>query len=199
MIRISSIPATLEWKNKPVRWEVISDNSISIEAGESSEWFIDPSGNNSKDNAPCAMFTPPDDCFILSAKLKVGFAATFDAGAIQIQENENNWAKFCFEFTPQGKPSIVSVVTRGVSDDCNSVLIDGNEVYLRIAVNPKTISFHYSTDGKYWDLVRYFALERTKQARVGLSSQSPSGKGCETLFSEISYRQGELKDNRSGE
>jgi regulation of enolase protein 1 (concanavalin A-like superfamily) len=123
----------------------------------------------------------------------------YDAGSIQLQIDKDNWAKLCFEYTPQNNPSIVSVVTRGVSDDCNSVIIDSNEVYLRIAVKPKTIAFHYSRDGKYWNLVRYFALNDNNQAKAGLSAQSPTGKRCEVIFSEILYRSGVIEDIRSGE
>ena len=49
------------------------------------------------DNAPCALMTPPDPNFILSAKVSVGFGATYDAGALQIRVSEDRWAKLCFE------------------------------------------------------------------------------------------------------
>jgi hypothetical protein len=94
---------------------------------------------------------------------------------------------------------VVSVVTRGASDDCNHVVIDGREVYLRIAVTPRTVAFHYSLDGARWHFVRYFTLGEVDRPRVGFSSQSPRGQRCVAVFSEIRYREGELSDNRSGE
>src|SRR5207342_974724 len=107
------------------------------------------------------------------------------------------WAKLCFEYSPQHQPMIVSVVTRGVSDDCNSVVIGGREVYLRIAHTPRTTAFHYSLDGRYWQLVRYFTLGELHNLQVGFSSQSPTGQKCTAVFSKIHYRAGALKDNRN--
>jgi regulation of enolase protein 1 (concanavalin A-like superfamily) len=123
----------------------------------------------------------------------------FDAGVLQVRERDDLWAKLCFEYSPQNQPMIVSVVTRGASDDCNSAVIDGDEVYLRIAVNPKTIAFHHSRDGRYWHLVRYFTLGALANPRVGFSAQSPTGERCTATFAEISYKAGRLGDIRSGE
>jgi regulation of enolase protein 1 (concanavalin A-like superfamily) len=94
---------------------------------------------------------------------------------------------------------IVSVVTRGVSDDCNSVEIDGSEVYLRVARTPQTWAFHNSLDGRFWHFVRYFTLGKVDSPRVGFSAQSPTGAQCAAIFSEISYRAGSLRDLRNGE
>jgi regulation of enolase protein 1 (concanavalin A-like superfamily) len=86
-----------------------------------------------------------------------------------------------------------------VSDDCNSVPIEKPQVYLRMAVTPQTIAFHYSNDGKYWHFVRYFTLGKLENLQVGFSAQSPMGPQCKAVFSEIHYRAGELKDARNGE
>jgi regulation of enolase protein 1 (concanavalin A-like superfamily) len=93
---------------------------------------------------------------------------------------------------------IVSVVTRGVSDDCNSVPVKTDTVWLRIAQTERATAFHYSLDGKWWSFVRYFSLGAHHELRAGFSSQSPTGKGCRVEFSEISYRPGTLSDLRSG-
>jgi hypothetical protein len=53
---------------------------------------------------------------------------------------------------------IVSVVTRGVSDDCNSQTVEGGEVWLRLARANGVFAFHASRDGERWELVRFFAL-----------------------------------------
>ncbi|RPH62988.1 MAG: DUF1349 domain-containing protein [Chloroflexi bacterium] len=196
---LPSIPGELEWKNQPLEWKASPDGSLAIRAGERTDWFIDPAGNFAQDNAPSALFAPPDANFILSARVAVDFRATYDAGSLQMRENDKLWAKLCFEYSPQQQPMIVSVVTRGVSDDCNSVVIDGQEVYLRVALTPQAISFHYSLDGAFWHLVRYFTLGALGQARVGFSAQSPTGQQCMATFSDIRYRAGALKDNRNGE
>ena len=196
---LPTIPGECKWNILPLDWSFEPAKGLSILAGPQTDWFIDPDGNYAKDNAPCALWTPPDTNFLLSAKVSVAFGSTFDAGVLQIRAKEDLWAKFCFEYSPQGHPMVVSVVTRGVSDDCNSVEIEQSEIYLRVARTPQTLAFHYSKDGCFWHFVRYFTLGQINNMRVGFSAQSPMGKKCAVVFSEIGYRQGSLKDNRSGE
>jgi hypothetical protein len=196
---IPAVPAEFHWKHAPLDWKVDLDHRLTILAGAGTNWFIDPAGNRNQDSAPAALFTPPDASFFLSARVMVDFAATFDAGVIQVRERDDLWAKLCFEFSPQREPMIVSVVTREYSDDCNSAIINGNVVYLRLALTPRTLAFHYSLDGKGWNFVRYFTLGRLEHLQVGFSAQSPRGQQCAAVFSEICYKPGVLKDNRSGE
>lgn len=199
MFTLPSLPAPLAWQNQPLAWSVGPDHSLSITAGERTDLFNDPAGAARNDTAPAALFIPTDSSFLLSARVTVDFASTFDAGVLQIRITDDVWAKLCFEYSPDGQPMIVSVVTRGTSDDCNSTVIEGNEAYLRLAVTPRTIAFHYSLDGRYWRLVRYFSLGQLDGVRVGFSAQAPTGKQCRAVFSAISYRPGMLKDIRSGE
>ena len=131
--------------------------------------------------------------------MQVAFGATFDAGVLQLRQRDDLWAKLCFEFSPAGQPTIVSVVTHGVSDDCNSAPIDDAAIYLRIAQLPAATAFHYSRNGQHWHLVRYFSLGAAERVQVGFSAQSPTGTKCAAVFSEIRYQAGLLKNIRSGE
>ena len=196
---LPNLPAELRWHIPPLDWSLSPDGALSIQAGPKTDLFNDPAGTIVIDNAPCALMTPPDPNFILSAKVSVGFGATYDAGALQIRVSDSLWGKLCFEYSPQGQPMVVSVVNRGVSDDCNSVVIAGSEVYLRVARTPRTLAFHYSTDGRLWHFVRYFSLGLTDGVRAGFSAQSPTGAQCRAVFTEITYRPGMLADNRNGE
>lgn len=196
---LPTVPGEFQWKNQPLDWKIGSDNSLTIISGEKTDWFCDPAIKHPLDNAPAALFIPPDANFLLSAKVMVNFVSDFDAGIILIHEKDDLWAKLCFEYSPQKQPMVVSVVTRGMSDDCSSVIIDGREIYLRIALTLETIAFHYSLDGSYWHFVRYFSLGILKNMKVGFSTQSPTGKQCTAVFSEIRYQVGILKNRRSGE
>lgn len=199
-LSFSPIPGDLQWKNDPAHWKVGPDNSLNITAGAKTDWFIEPSGSGSvSTNAPVALFRPPVENFLLSAKVTVNFASTFDAGVLFLHERDDVWAKLCFEYSPEHKPMVVSVVTRGVSDDCNSTVIDGNTVYLRVARIAMAFALHYSLDGQYWNLVRYFSLGKVESLRAGFEAQSPTGQGCNVVFAEIAYRPGILKDMRNGE
>lgn len=196
------LPAILEeihWRNSPMDWDIQEDGGLMILAGEHTDWFVDPAGNFSNDNAPCALFTPEHENVILQARVAVDFYRSFDAGGLQLRADEERWAKLCLEYSPQGQAIVVSVVTRGNSDDCNSVLIDGRSVYLRMAVTPRTVSFHYSKDGSFWHFVRHFSLGDLENVQIGFSAQSPTGQKCRAVFSGIKYRAGSLDDLRNGE
>ena len=196
---LPTIPGEFQWHISPVEWNYEPTKGLFILAGAQTDWFIAPEGNYAKDNAPCALVTLTDNNFLLSAKVSVAFDSTFDAGALQIRATKDQWAKLCFEYSPQHRPMIVSVVTRGVSDDCNSVEIDGSEIFLRVVRTPQSLAFHFSHDGRNWQFVRYFTLGQLGSLQVGFSAQSPTGAKCAVTFSEMSYRQGTIKDNRSGE
>lgn len=195
-IQLDSLPAHLTWDLPPVRWQ--SDGALlSISAGPHTDLFTSPAGNEAIVNSPRLLFSPGDGDFLLSARVQVDFASTFDAGALLIYGDERCWAKLCFEFSPQSEPMVVSVVNRGVSDDCNSVVIDGNAVYLRIARMGPAYAFHYSLDGASWRMVRHFTLGAGDHA-IGVSCQSPTGAGCTVLFSNIRFSAARLDDLRSG-
>jgi regulation of enolase protein 1 (concanavalin A-like superfamily) len=198
-ITIQAVPYKIHWINEPHFWKLDQEGGLTIRSGELNDWFVDPAGNPAKDDTPCAAFAPREINFLLSAKLHVGFASAYDAGGLLLLERNDLWGKVCFECTQQLTPTVVSVVTRGLSDDCVSTEIDSSEIYLRIAHTLKITAFHYSRDGQYWHLVRYFTLGELKDIKVGFLSQSPTGHGCEVRFSEISYSPRALTDYRSGE
>ena len=197
--RLAALPAELQWRLPPQEWAAETEGSLSVLAPAKTDLFTDPGSGIKTDSAPAALFVPPDESFLLSARVDVTFGSTFDAGVLHAWVDGDLWAKLCFELSPQREPSIVSVVNRGVSDDCNSVPVDGTSAFLRIAHLGRATAFHWSPDGKRWGLVRYFALGRTGGLRVGFSSQSPTGPGCRSRFSEIRYAAGTLRDLRNGE
>jgi len=196
---LSSLPAPMTWKNQPSESTSDAGQQIRFTAGAESDWFISPAGDHVKSNAPLALFVPPDHAFCLQARVTVDFAATYDAGTLFVYAHDALWAKLCFEYSPQQQPMIVSVVTRGVSDDCNSVGVEDNSVYLRVYRHGEALAFHYSLDGHYWHFVRHFSLGDSGQLRIGFSTQSPTGQGCTASFSEIRYAPGTLSDLRNGE
>jgi len=180
-------------------WNVGADDQLTIQAGAMTDWFRDPAGAQRKDDAPSALFTSTDQEFTLIARVRVAFASTFDAGALLTQVRDDVWAKLCFEYSPRGQPMIVSVVTRDVSDDCNSSPLAENSVFLRITRRNAILAFHYSLDGHVWQLVRYFTLGDAPRMSLGFSAQSPTGSGCVAVFSQIHYRPVAVSDLRSGE
>jgi regulation of enolase protein 1 (concanavalin A-like superfamily) len=108
--------------------------------------------------------------------------------------DEHHWAKLSFELSPDKQPTMVTVVTRGLSDDCNSIPISGNTVYLQIAKSGPAYAFYSSSDGKSWQVLRVFSLGEGLRPRVGFESQSPVGDGTEVIFSAIHYSPKKITD-----
>src|SRR5258708_34241204 len=92
---------------------------------------------------------------------------------------------------------VVSVVPRGVSDDCNSFEVEGDQVWLRVARIGPAFAFHASTDGVRWRLIRHFALDPREGIAAGFLAQSPTGPGGTATFGAIRFRQERLADTRS--
>jgi regulation of enolase protein 1 (concanavalin A-like superfamily) len=122
----------------------------------------------------------------------VDFQSQWDAGVLVLYVNDAVWAKFCFEMSIEKQPTIVSVVTRGLSDDSNSIPIHGSSVYLKVNKVGHAIYFFESEDGQHWSVIRIFSLGEKPDLRIGFSSQSPVGDHCTTTFSEIKYLPGKV-------
>ena len=195
MIQLSPIPSPLNWHLEPQDWN-ITDNVLTATAGAKTDLFVDPLSSNKSLNASMLVFENNQD-FMLSSRVTVDFSGTFDAGVLVIYQHETSWAKLCFEYSPNQDPMVVSVVTKGTSDDCNSVFIDGHTVFLRISRINTGFAFHFSNDAKLWHMIRAFALE-AGAAKVGFLVQAPIGESCRATFSEIAFEHQTLSDIRSG-
>jgi regulation of enolase protein 1 (concanavalin A-like superfamily) len=109
-----------------------------------------------------------------------------------------NWVKFCFEKDYKLKKRVVSVVTRNVSDDCNSVEIASDKVYYKMAKADNVVTLYYSLDGADWMLVRHLQIETRMPFRIGFLAQSPTGTECSVEFKEIRYEAKKIKDPYAG-
>ena len=178
----------LTWHGEPDAVEHDEERGrLSITARAGTDWFNDPLGGAVQLSAPALLLTPPEGDFGLSARVHVAFADTFDAAVLVLHQDERHYAKLCFERSPQGRATIVSVVTRGTSDDANSVVVDGDEVHLRVVRTGPAYAFHHSTDGTTWHLVRVFRLDEADGApvRAGLLAQAPGATPCTSTFSDV--------------
>lgn len=183
---VPGLPGALSWQNTPRSWNLENKNVLTISANAKSDWFVDPFDGSVANSAPILLFTPGSD-YVLSVRVTVKFATKWDAGALMLMGDDHHWAKLSFELSPDGKPTLVTVVTRGLSDDCNSVSLPGDSVYLRIAKSGKTYVFYFSTDGQNWQILRIFSLDSDIPVRVGFEAQSPAGLGATAKFSGITY------------
>ncbi|MFF9894001.1 DUF1349 domain-containing protein [Streptomyces longispororuber] len=177
------------------------DGVLTGRAGPRQDRFVPPTGEalDPASDAPRLLGAPEGD-FQLVARVTPGFAAPFDAGVLYLHVGERDWAKLCFERSPD-LPTICTVVTRGRSDDANAFVVDGPAVWLRISRTGAAFAFHASTDGEHWTFVRVFQLGDARQAGaalVGFLAQSPRGEGCAVAFDHIAYRPAWPEDLRDG-
>ncbi|MGB0121812.1 MAG: DUF1349 domain-containing protein [Silvibacterium sp.] len=143
----AGLPGGLSWQNAPVTWHIEQRRNLAITSGPKTDWFVDPFDGTVANTAPILLFQPGAN-FVLSAHVKASLKIKWDAGAIMLWADDHHWAKLSLELSPQGKPTMVTVVTRGLSDDCNSIAVTGSAVYLQVAKSGQAYVFYSSEDGK---------------------------------------------------
>ncbi len=196
-VSIIAIPHKLIWENTPKSFSVSKDKIV-IEAGKKTDMFRDPNVSYNTDNAPKLLFEADND-FVLTAAIEHAFANKWDGGAIIIKQDSLNWIKFCFEKDYTGAKRVVSVVTKGISDDCNSIEMNSSKVYYKLAKADNVITLYSSPDGIRWLLIRHLQFDTSKGFKVGFLAQSPTGDRCEVTFSDIVYTIKKIKDPYLGE
>ncbi|EPR14793.1 hypothetical protein M527_27725 [Sphingobium indicum IP26] len=71
-------------------------------------------------------------------------------------------------------------------------------VWMKISSDTKTVGFYYSTDQKSWQLIRLFKNDYPQKLWVGVSAQSPQGKGSVTQFRDLTLTKTSISDFRLG-
>ena len=125
-------------------------------------------------------------------------ASQYDAAVLLAFADDEHWAKFCFEYSPAGQPTVVSVVNVNGCDDANAWTVEADHVRYRIAKVGEALAFHASADGSTWEFVRTFALRADGPLQIGFLAQSPTGEGCEVAFDAIAFTRETLGNLRDG-
>ncbi|MFE1952417.1 MULTISPECIES: DUF1349 domain-containing protein [Streptomyces] len=190
-LRLPELPFPLRSYGPDGNWSY-EDGTLTGWAGPRQDRFVPPTGDSLEpaSDAPRLLGAAPEGDFQLIARVTVGFEAAFDAGVLYLHVGDREWAKLCFERSPD-EPTICTVVTRGHSDDANAFVVAGRSVWLRISRTGAAFAFHASTDGTTWTFIRIFTLgdEKTAGAAlVGFLAQSPVGEGCVVTYDHIEYR-----------
>lgn len=191
--RISTIPHDLILHNHPVKYKIHGD-AVTITAAGKTNLFNSPSGKPKVVDAPLILFAPEAD-FTMSAKVTAQLKSVYDVAALVVYQNDDVWAKFCYENSVEQEPTMVSVVTRTFSDDCNSMPA-GNHAYMAVVKKGEEYSFFYSPDNKNWRMVRNFHLPTLGDVKVGFGIHGSRGNGITGTFSEIKYLPEALDDMR---
>ncbi|HBK87968.1 MAG: DUF1349 domain-containing protein [Cyclobacteriaceae bacterium] len=178
----------------------VEDQHLVISSPPKSDYFNEPDESARYGNAPI-LLTRLDNTvpFTWTATILPVFTTTYDAGAIYLYVDSGHWLKFAFEQDERGNKRIVTVRTRGTSDDNNHDIISQEAIDLKISSDGKSIGFYYSTDHTNWQVVRVFKNDYPGQLWLGISAQSPWGEGNKVTFSNCALTPGSIKDFRKGE
>lgn len=175
-------------------------DGLRIEAAAKTDFFNDVDETTIIGNAPAAL-TAIDNTrsFTFTVRVQPTLAATYDAGAVLIWLDARNWLKVAMERDERGVTRIVTVRTVGTSDDNNHEPVRSPSVFVKISSDTKSIGVYFSEDGKRWQLARVFRNDYPAEISIGLSSQSPTGAGNRTTFTDTKLTDQSVRDFRSGE
>ncbi len=168
----------------------IENGTVHLHAGPGADLFKDPNAEPDAKFPDAERFVASiTGDFAFSAFVEADMAEKFDSGVLLIWVDRDNWAKICVEQDTQHRQRLVSVVTRGASDDANGPFLAKPQAHLRIMRKGQVFGLQASDDGKSWDMLRYFGLGTTpgQPVSIGFLAQSPAGPGCDARFSDIKF------------
>jgi regulation of enolase protein 1 (concanavalin A-like superfamily) len=185
--------------NQAARSAKVEGGMISLASEGGRDNFRDPDGKLSNNTAP-VLLAEVDNAksWTLSGLVTPSFNATYDAGTFYIWVDDAHWLKMAMERDERGRVRIVSVRTNDTSDDNNHDVVTAPNVWMKISSDTKTVGFYYSTDQKSWQLIRLFKNDYPQKLWVGVSAQSPQGKGSVTQFRDLTLTKTSISDFRLG-
>lgn len=186
-LRLAALPAPLAIVNRPVSVRSPDEQTIELVAPAHTNLFNSPDGKFFRQDAAMLLFKPDRD-FVLTARVSADLNSVYDVAALVVYQDNRTWAKFCYENSVERHATLVSVVTRGLSDDSNSIPASASGEFLAIVRKGDEFAFHASPDGRTWQLIRHFSLPLSDEARLGFAAHGSGATTLRAVFSEISYR-----------
>ncbi len=190
--------ATFKWMNTPKSFE-IANGTLKIVAEKGADFFNNPEDHSITSSAPF-LYQDVQGDFIAKALVRPDFSSLWNAIALMVHIDNNNWIKFAFENSDATGKSIVTVVTKGISDDANGVILSNqNEVWLKLVRKDNIYSMHWSADGENFKMARLSAMPKVNSVKVGIEVQSPVGESATHEIDFFAITKTTVKDLRKGE
>lgn len=200
-VNIPALPFPLDWEDavEPPKWQV-TEAGLEATAAAKTDWYVYAIAPTAwaPANGARLLGLPPEGDWQFSARITVDFNGTYDAGTLFLLADEAHWSKLCFEYSPDEQAMVVSVVTRGISDDANAWNVEGDSVWMRVSRVGEGFAFHASSDGERWEFVRSFGLGVDAPIKAGFGVQAPEGQGCNVRFTDIAFKAETLQELRDG-
>lgn len=175
----------------------INGNQLVMEAQAGKDFFVNPLDGSVKADADFVYEEVKGD-FVCRAKISLEHKTMYDAGVLLALEDERHWAKACFELGDYGFKSVCTVMTNGLSDDCNNITVEGDEIWLQLARTGNAFSVHYSFDGETYYMARLCSMPLGETLKVGFEAQSPAGNGGKRYFTDFVIERRTLENPRMG-
>lgn len=186
------------WMNAPKEYS-LTEEGLSVKAEQGTDFFINPEDLTAAANAPF-LFREVEGDFVAITRVTPNFDSVWNACALMVYLDASNWIKFAFENSDASGPGIVSVVTRGVSDDANGAVLNEYEaLWLKLVRKGNIYALHWSADGKDYKMARLSAMPDQKTVKVGIEAQCPSQGPAVHLFTFFSLENKTVEDLRKGE
>jgi regulation of enolase protein 1 (concanavalin A-like superfamily) len=186
------------WLNEPEEYK-FEGSSLQVVSGKETDFFNNPSDQSISDNAPFLYTTLQGD-FVATALVRPNFSSRSNAASLMVYMDSTHWMKLAFEKSDATGKSIVSVVTKEISDDANGVVLNAcDSIWLRIIKKGDVYAMHWSKDGKNFKMARIFTMPYSKEVKVGMESQCPVGNAARHEFLYFSIEKKTINDLRKGE
>ena len=182
---------------------VREDGKLESRAKEGDDFFIDPNKGKLTNQSLPILLKEVDNTkpFTLQAKVTPEFTkeGLYNAADLFVYANDTLWQKLAFEQDEYGNHRVVSVRTKGTSDDNNHDKQTASTIYLKISSDTHTIASYYSLDKKAWHMVRLYKNYYPAKLYLGIASQCPQKGACKSIYEELELNQNSVSDFRMGE
>jgi len=195
---IKDSSADLKWFNEAKSFS-IEDNSLTVIAEKGTDFFNNPEDGSITSTAPF-FYKQVNGDFVAKALVRPDFSSIWNAVAIMVHIDDNHWIKFAFENSDATGQSIVSVVTKKVSDDANGVVLTRqDEVWLKLIRKDNIYSMLWSLDDTAYKMARLTAMPSADSVKIGIEAQCPVGETAAHQVHYFGIEKKTVQDLRKGE
>lgn len=191
-------PNSFQWLNQPETF-TIQNGTLTILASKGTDFFNNPEDSSITATAPI-FFRELTGDFMATALVKPDFSSQWNAVALMVYMDDDYWIKYAFENSDATGKSIVSVVTKGVSDDANGVILnDRDQIWLKMIRKGDLFAMFWSMDGDSYKMTRLTRMPETEKVKIGIEAQSPVGEPVTHEIKFFGIEQKTVEDMRKGE
>ncbi|MDO4198741.1 MAG: DUF1349 domain-containing protein [Erysipelotrichaceae bacterium] len=176
----------------------VEGNRLVVEAIPEKDFFVNPVDGSITANA-AFVYEEIEGDFVCKARISLAHKTMYDAGVLLAMQDETHWAKACFELGDYGFKSVCTVMTNGLSDDCNGITVNQDHIWMQLARTGDVFTVHYSLNGEKFFLARICSMPFSAKLKVGFEAQSPCGEGGERFFDDFRIEKKTLTNPRMGE